>query len=156
LLSLPGLRPVSRFQLVFAILMYLGSPAWMALVAMGTIALATAGAPTAPSAPVRLGPGTALFIIMISMIFAPKIASIIDVLLRRSARRAFGGGLIFMGNVLSETMFTFLLTPITSLMHSVFLFRLFVLRHGGAWEAQNRDSHSVSWKRAFAKLWPPT
>jgi membrane glycosyltransferase len=155
LLSLPGLRPVSRFQLLFAILMYLGSPAWMALVAMGTIAIAMAGTPTAPSAPVKLGPGTALFIIMMSMIFAPKIASIIDIMLRRSARRAFGGGLTFIGNVLNETLFTFLLTPITSLMHSVFLFRLFVLRQGGAWEAQIRDSHAVSWMRALSKLWPP-
>jgi membrane glycosyltransferase len=90
------------------------------------------------------------------MIFAPKIASIIDILLRRSARRSFGGTLRFMANVVSETLFTFLLTPITSLMHSVFLFRLFVLSRGGVWEAQNRDSHAVSWARAFSKLWPPT
>jgi membrane glycosyltransferase len=156
LLGMPGLKPVSRFQLVFAILMYLGSPAWMGMVAMGTIALALAGNPTAPSAPVKLGPGTLLFIIMMSMIFAPKIASIIDILLRRSARRSFGGTVRFMGNVFSETLFTFLLTPITSLMHSVFLFRLFVLGRGGVWEAQHRDSHAVSWARAFSKLWPPT
>jgi membrane glycosyltransferase len=156
LLGLPGLRPVSRFQLVFAILMYFGSPAWMALVAMGTVALAVAGTPTAPSAPVKFGAGAVLFIIMMSMIFAPKIASIIDVLLRRSARRSYGGALRFIGNAAVETLFTFLLTPIMSLMHSVFLFRLFVLRRGGVWEAQVRDSHSVSWPGAFAKLWPPT
>ena len=39
LLTLPGLKPVSRFQLVFAIWMYLGSPAWMAMTAIGTVLL---------------------------------------------------------------------------------------------------------------------
>ena len=42
LLGLPGLKPVSRFQLVLAILMYLGSPAWMALLAVGSLAVGLA------------------------------------------------------------------------------------------------------------------
>ena len=40
LLTLRGLKPVSRFQLAFAIWMYLGSPAWMAMTAIGTVLLA--------------------------------------------------------------------------------------------------------------------
>src|SRR5271155_4537159 len=43
LLALPGLKPVSRFQLALAILMYMGSPAWMALVAIGAIEMALGG-----------------------------------------------------------------------------------------------------------------
>ena len=41
-LRMPGLRPVSRYQLVFAILMFLGSPAWIGLLLIGTIAVALA------------------------------------------------------------------------------------------------------------------
>jgi membrane glycosyltransferase len=51
LLTLPGLKPVSRFQLAFAIQMYLGSPAWMAMTAIGTVLLAVqyAGGAIRPS-----------------------------------------------------------------------------------------------------------
>ena len=43
--TLPGLKPVSRFQLAFAILMYLGSPAWMAMMALGVVAIASGTTP---------------------------------------------------------------------------------------------------------------
>src|SRR5262245_7128262 len=44
-LFLPGVPPVSRYQLAFAVLMFLGSPAWMGLLIVGTIAAALAPAP---------------------------------------------------------------------------------------------------------------
>jgi membrane glycosyltransferase len=156
LLSLPGLKLVSRFQLVFAILMYLGSPAWMTLMAIGTIAIAVANTPSAPAALFRSGAGTALFAIMLLMIFAPKIASIADVLTRQSARRSYGGIARFVLNVAGETLFSTLLSPVMALTHTVFLFRLFLLRRGGAWNSQMRQSHTVPWRLAWAKLWPQT
>ncbi len=58
LLGLPGLKPVSRFQLVFAIQMYLGSPAWMAMTAIGTVLLALSNTPAAQYVPVKAGAGT--------------------------------------------------------------------------------------------------
>ena len=73
LLGRPGLRAMSRFQLVFAILMYLGSPAWIALLALGASTIAFSDATEAPI--VQTQPGSALFAIMLSMIFAPKIAT---------------------------------------------------------------------------------
>lgn len=154
LLTLPALKPVSRFQLVFAILMYLGSPAWMALFAIATLAIALADAPTAPIA--RAGPGAALFAITLFMIFAPKMATCIDVLARRTARRSYGGAARFLGNVASETLFSILLSPIMASIHSIFLFRLVVLRRGGTWNSQIRASHAVPWRLAWARLWPQT
>ena len=59
LLTLPGLKPVSRFQLAFAIQMYLGSPAWMAMTAIGTVLLALSNTPAAQYVPVKAGAGTA-------------------------------------------------------------------------------------------------
>ena len=41
-LSLPGLKFVSRYQLAFAILMFLGSPAWIGMLVLGTLAAASA------------------------------------------------------------------------------------------------------------------
>ncbi|MGA2045107.1 MAG: glucans biosynthesis glucosyltransferase MdoH [Roseiarcus sp.] len=148
LLGLPGLKPVSRFQLLFAILMYLGSPAWMAMVAIGAVAFADAAAQARP------GAGSALFAIVLLMIFAPKLASSLDVLMRRSARRSYGGAAQFILNVAGETLFSFLLSPVMALTHTLFLFRLFVLRRGGAWNRPMRESHAVPWRLAWASLWP--
>ncbi len=39
-LFLPGLRPVSRYQLALAILMFIGSPAWIGLLVLGTLVVA--------------------------------------------------------------------------------------------------------------------
>ena len=38
LLNLPGLHPMSRFQLVWAILMFIGIPAWTLIIALTPIA----------------------------------------------------------------------------------------------------------------------
>ena len=42
-LVMPGLKWVSRYQLAFALLMFLGSPAWIGLLVFGSIAVAFAG-----------------------------------------------------------------------------------------------------------------
>ena len=87
-LFMPGLKLVSRFQLAFAMLMFLGSPAWIGLLVVGTLALAAA--PT-PADFIRPDAGHALLAIILVMWFAPKIATVIDVLPRPKLRRAFGG-----------------------------------------------------------------
>ena len=156
LLSLPGLKPVSRFQLMFAIQMYLGSPAWMAMTAMGTILLALSNTPAAQYVPVEAGPGTVLFVIMMMMTFAPKIATIIDVLLTRSARRSYGGAFRFAFNIAAETLFMLLLAPLIALTHTIFLTRLLVFRRGVSWGGQMRQSNAVPWRLALTQLWPQT
>jgi len=153
LLALPGLKPTSRFQLVFAILMYLGSPAWIAMIAIGAVALARSPAPTAR---LGFGAGAALFSVILLMTFAPKIASVADTLLRPSARRAFGGGGPFVANVAGEALFMILLSPIMAFAHTIFLGRLLLLRCGGAWNSQTRQSHAVPSRLAAQRLWPQT
>jgi membrane glycosyltransferase len=156
LLSMPGLKPVSRFQLLFAIQMYLGSPAWMAMTAIGIVVLALSEAQGAQYVPVKAGTGTLLFAIMMLMTFAPKIATIIDVLRTRSARQSYSGTLAFAFNIVIETLFMILLTPVIALTHTIFLTRLFVFRRGGAWNSQMRQSHAVPWRLALKRLWPQT
>jgi membrane glycosyltransferase len=151
-LTIPGLQLVSRYQLVFAILMFLGSPAWMGLLVIGTLAAALADR---PDAFIRPDAGIALFVIVLAMWFAPKIATVIDVLARPDLRRAFGGGTRFLAGVAIETTFFLLLSPIMWFGHTVFLVRLLAGRTVG-WGAQARDDHRVPLLLAARQLWPQT
>ncbi len=58
------------------------------------------------------------------MWFAPKIATVIDVLTRAALRRSFGGGIRFIAGVVTETIFFLLLAPIMWFAHTLFLVRL--------------------------------
>jgi membrane glycosyltransferase len=151
-LLIPGLKLVSRYQLIFAILMFLGSPAWMLLLVLGTAALALTGS---PEAFMRADAGIAVFVLVLVMWFAPKIATMLDVLARPSLRRSFGGGLRFLAGVVVETLFTLMLLPIMWFGHTMFLIRLLTGRKVG-WTAQARDDHQVPWAIAARALWPQT
>ena len=146
----PGLKTVSRFQLAFAMLMFLGSPAWVAMLVLGTI-----GAATTPGDFIRPDLGAALLIAVMVMWFAPKIATVCDVLTRPDQRQAFGGGARFLLGVAVETVFFILLSPILWCCHTLFLAGLPFGRVIG-WIGQVRDDHTVSWSQAFCQLWPHT
>jgi membrane glycosyltransferase len=149
-LVMPRLKLVSRYQLAFAMLMFLGSPAWMGLLVVGTLAAAvTDGAFMRPDA------GMALFAVILVMWFAPKIATIIDVVTRPALRRSFGGATRFIASVVTETLFFLMLSPIMWFGHTVFLAGLVLGRRIG-WTAQARDEHTVPWRLAVERLWPQT
>ena len=149
-LALPGLKPVSRSQLVLALLMFLASPAWIGLLVLGSLAAAFTDTPV-----VRPEAGLAVFALVVTMWFAPKIASVLDVLRQPYMRRAFGGPLRFMAGVAAETVFFILLSPIMWFEHTVCLLRLLCGRTSG-WSAQLRDDHSVPFFVACRHLWPQT
>ena len=98
-IGLPGLRPVSRVQLVLAMLMFTGSPAWVGLLLVGAVTLATEPTGTLVNAEY----GVPLLAIILTMWFAPKIATVIDVLSRPTLRIGYGGGLRFLSSVAAET-----------------------------------------------------
>ncbi len=156
LLGLPGLKPVSRVQLTLAILMYVGAPAWMAMLALGVVEFVLDRTPAVSVAHAASGAGKALLAIMMLMIFAPKVASALDVLLWREARRSYGGAAMFLTNLAAEFVFSLLLSPIMALTQTMFLLRLFVLRRGGAWNSQTRERHAVPWSQALRDLWRHT
>jgi membrane glycosyltransferase len=150
--AMPGLKLVSRYQLIFALLMFLGSPAWIGLLVLGTLAVAFAGS---GGGFIRADLGGLLFAIVLTMWFAPKIATVVDVLCRPQLRAAFGGGLRFVAGVATETVFFILLSPIMWFAHSAFLVRLLLGRSVG-WTVQARDDHKVPWSLAWRQLWPQT
>jgi membrane glycosyltransferase len=151
-LFMPGLKFVSRFQLAFAMLMFLGSPAWVGLLVVGTLALALS---PAPADFIRADSGMVLFVTILLMWFAPKIATVLDVLTRPPLRHAFGGGARFLASVVSETLFFILLSPIMWIGHTLFIASVPFGRAIG-WIGQVRDDHMVPWSQALRQLWPHT
>jgi membrane glycosyltransferase len=149
LLGLPGITPVSRYQLVFAILMFAGSPAWIALLVLGT--LAAAAAPT-PAEFIRPDFGIAAFAATMVMWLSPKLATFIDALTRAKERFAFGGTWRFLASAAAETVFSLLLAPIMWFGHTLFLARL-PFHRTVAWTAQVRDDHAVPLGLACRALW---
>ena len=144
-LVMPGLKPVSRYQIAFAMLMFLGSPAWMGLLVLGLLAVALEGAANF----IRPDAGMALFAITLIMWFAPKIATVIDVVSRPALRQSFGGAGRFIASTITETIFFLMLSPIMWFGHTMFLAGLLLGRRIG-WGGQARDDHSVPWRRCGA------
>ena len=151
-LSLPGLKPVSRYQLVLAILMFIGSPAWIGLLVLGTLAIAFSDT---PASFIRADAGTALFVCVLVMWFSPKIASAIDILMRPELRCGFGGTGMFIINYVIETVYSILLCPILWFGHTIFLTGL-LFGHEIGWIGQTRDDHAVPFTLALHNLWPHT
>jgi membrane glycosyltransferase len=148
----PGLHFVSRVQLLFAMLLFFGSPAWIGLLLVGTAVLATAPTVTAV---VDARYGVPLLTLILSMWFAPKIATMIDVLTRPALRRGFGGAGRFLASVVVETVFFLLLSPIMWVCHTLVLADVPFGRVLG-WSEQVRESHAIAWSAALRKLWPQT
>jgi membrane glycosyltransferase len=148
----PGLAPVSRYQLGLAILMFIGSPAWMAILAL-TVLLFFFADPSVRF--MRADAGIALFIWTLLMWFAPKIATAVDILLRPDLRREFGGAARFVANYWIELVYSILLVPVLWFGHTVFLIGLLFGREIG-WIGQTRDDHTVPLSLAFRTLWPHT
>ncbi len=151
-LNFPGLRFISRYQLAFALLMFLGSPAWMALLVLLTLAVAASDNATDF---VRPGAGLWLYLIVVLLWFAPKGATLLDLLTRAEARRAFGGTGRLLASFAAEGVFSILLLPIMFFGHTVFLVRLLLGKTIG-WGGQARDDHAVPWRLAARNLWPQT
>ena len=85
LLDLPGLYPMSRFQLVWAILMFIGIPAWTLMIALLPVAAWEAQA----IADFPIASRHGLYITFFTMYLMPKIAGLLDAVLtgRRAALR---------------------------------------------------------------------
>ena len=152
LLGLHGILATSRAQLMLAILMFAGAPAWLGMLAwsVGMAALAPD-----PALMVDAVWARGVFWTVAVMLFLPKIATMVEVLARARSRRAFGGGLRFLAGCVVETAFSVLLCPIMWCSQTLFLLRLAMGRTAG-WGGQARDDHAVSWRHAAAHFWPHT
>lgn len=138
----PGLRPISRFQILQAILMYVAPPAWVAM----TFAATWKGVSTGFD-PVYLELGFWLFIIIFFLSIAPKLAGIIDVILTPGGMKRYGGTARFGISSLIEVAASMLMAPIVAVYVSTFLIGLF-FGQSVTWSGQNRDKLGVSFGSA--------
>jgi membrane glycosyltransferase len=143
---------MNRYQLALAIFMFLGSPAWIAMLILGTLAVSLTpnAADFAQSAE-----SLTLLIFALLMWYLPKIAGAVDVLLRKEERARFGGGWRFGLSLTLEMLFSILMTPITWLNHTIFIVGL-VLGKKAGWTAQTRDDHTIALSDAVRQFWPHT
>ncbi len=145
LLGMPGLLPVSRWQLVLAILMYVGAPAWMAFMVLGLCR----------QVPFRLDLGVLIFALTLTMGLAPKFATLADVMLRAPLRRAYGGAARLIASALLEIVFTMLIAPVSAVAVTIFMIGLLFRRRVG-WTSQQRDAQALEVGTAVRALWPQT
>jgi membrane glycosyltransferase len=152
LLGLPGIKPISRYQFAFAIMMFIGSPAWIGLLVVGTAAVARSSSPTDVFDPI---PSAILFGLMLAALHWPKLATFVHVLAHPNERKSFGGAGRATASMLCEFAFSFLLFPIMWFEHTMFLLRLPFARLAD-WSGQLRDDHTVPLRAAWRALWPQT
>ncbi len=149
LLSLPGIEPMSRFQLVWAIAMFLGLPAWTTIIALA--AVKPFDGEDMSRFPVVSA--AALYCVFLLMYLAPKLAGFLDIALTRGGLKRYGGGLRFFAGAAIEILFSFLLGAVSTFRTTLFMLGLLFGR-SVMWNGQARDAHSLSLPTAFAGLWP--
>lgn len=150
LLGMEGLKSVSRFQLLQAILMYLSGPAWMLLTLLGA-----ARAILQPEAIFNTGLAIGLFCVMVGMSLAPKLVGAFYVAMQPGGVARYGGAGRFTLGMFIETVFSVLMAPVVALHLTIFLFGLFLGRKTG-WGGQIRDAYGMEWATAARAFWPQT
>lgn len=152
LLRLKNLHAMGRFQLTMAIAMFAGSPAWILLMLI-TVVSAT----TVDSFDQYIDAHFFQALVVASgvMWYLPKLAGALDVFIRKNESQRFGGRMVFAKSLALETVFSFLMTPVTWLNHSIFMVGL-ALGHQGGWSTQSRDDHAISWRDAGRQFFPHT
>lgn len=152
LLGTPGLHVMSRFQLVWAMLMFLGIPAWTLIIAL----LPLAGLEAAATAePFPAASAIALYAAFFVMYLMPKLAGFTDILLTKGAAARYGGTFQFIRSAFVELIFSFLQGSVTTIRTTIFMIGL-LFGTTVQWGGQSRDAHRLTAADAFAELWPQT
>lgn len=149
LLNMPGLLPMSRFQLVWAVLMFLGIPAWTVMITLLPVVAWEARDMEGDSVMLAIG----LYVTFFTMYLSPKIAGLADAALTPGGVARYGGRLRFAASAVIEVVFSFLLGAVSTIRTTIFMIGLMFGR-SVTWGGQSRDTHGISWGAAFISLWP--
>ena len=150
LLRLPGQTTMARWQLVQAMLLFLGAPLWCAILMLAAVNALTGGGAATPT--------FGLILLMAATWlchYAPKLAGYAEVLIKPDLAARHGGRGDVLRSAAAEIAFTTLMEPARLMAQSLFLLALpFGLKVG--WTPQNRADRGVSWADAARQFWPPT
>jgi membrane glycosyltransferase len=150
LLRMPGLRPMGRWQLVQAILLFATPPFYLAFL----VAAAWAAAADTTS-PFPFRPAMAATMIWACALYAPKLTGYLEVLLSREKRTLYGGTAHMLIGIALETVFILMLDAINVPAKTFAMIRIAVGSRA-AWTPQNRTDRGISWSEAARLLWPQT
>ncbi len=146
-----GLLPVSRFQLIWAILMFLGLPAFVVIQPLIVLKAIQWQYET----DLVIWPLGALYAAFLLASLAPKFVGYLDVFLSHDLLRHYGDRSRFLLSVMSELAFSFLLGAITTVSTSAFMASLLIGK-SQKWIAQSRDAGRVQLFEAVWRFWPHT
>jgi len=150
LLRLPGLRPMGRWQLMQAILLFASAPLYLVFLLAAAAAAATDRVSAFPAAPALALTGAWL-----GALYAPKLLGYTEVALSPDKLARYGGLVRFVRGAAAEIGFTLLLDAVSSVAKTNALARLTFGAHFD-WTSQNRGDRGVRWSEATRLLWPQT
>lgn len=150
ILDIPGLKLMSRFQLAWAILMFIGLPAWTLMIALLPLkVLEDRGLADYPA-----GFAASLYVLFFAMYLSPKLAGFADILMTKGGTVRYGGTARFVASSLIEIVFAFLQGAVSTFRTTIFMVGLAFGTARIGWNGQDRDAHALSLATAFAGLWP--
>jgi membrane glycosyltransferase len=147
LLARPGLRPMGRWQLLQAILLFTGAPFSLLFLAGAAWAAVADHASPFPAAP-----ALALTVAWLAGLYAPKWFGYVQLLTVPAERARYGGLWRVLAGIAAEKLFTLLLDPVAQVSKTGAMLRVLTGR-GTGWAAQDRAAGGVPWRvaaRAFA------
>ncbi len=147
--GLPGLLPTSRFQLFWAVCMFMGAPAALALLLLAPFAAAQA------PADFPVGALKTFYLVYLAAHLSPKLAGLADVALTPGAVRRYGGACRFIAGAVVEFVGSFIIGAVTTFAVGRLIVAL-PFGHKIGWGGQRRDAHRVSFRDAARALWPQT
>ncbi len=152
LLRETGFNLTGKIQLFLATLMFIGSPAWLTFIAMAVL---TASTTTTGETIFEPFYGTIIIVMIMTMVFAPKLATLMHVLTVRKERLEYGGFVNVSVSAFCELLYSMLLAPIMAIAHSIFIAQLFAGKKA-QWGGQARQPYGIPLLLAVKKFWPQT
>ncbi|HEX2541594.1 MAG TPA: glucans biosynthesis glucosyltransferase MdoH [Caldimonas sp.] len=156
----PRLHAVHRTAFLTGVLAYLSSPLWLAFLVLSTLLFAqhTGNDPAYFIEPYQLFPiwPTANLKLMLTLfgltgmlLLAPKVLSLIAIVMRGEAKR-FGGPRALFTSAFIEFLHSMLLAPVRMVFHTQFVLAA-LTGWRLAWKSPPRDDRATSWSEAWAR-----
>ena len=154
LLRLPGLwpmglRPMGRWQLVQAMLMFAGAPLQVAVLLLAAWLAATGSGQPPRGALLALALGWSL------SLYCPKLLGYAEVLVSGARAARYGGRVRFAAGAGLEIAFTLATDAVAQVHKTLAMLRLALGARPG-WLPQNRQDRGVGWAEALRLFWPHT
>jgi membrane glycosyltransferase len=146
------IRGISRLHLIQGILAYASAPLLLVFVFLGALQACL------EMLHQRFGefpPASAsvLFLLTISLLFGPKVLSLIHVFSRPAEVKAFGGRARIVSGALAETLFSVLVAPVMIWFHTKFVLRNLAGK-SVTWKTQTRDGgNGPRWFDILKEYW---